>query len=332
MLPFAALMAIGAGSIVGTTALASGSTYTAQTPISNNWLFAVSCPPTQTTRCWTDGDTRNPDGSAGTGVIYHDATGGGSGPWVADAGAPATPDGLHGISCPVTQSCWAVGGNGTILFNGNATLSTTWTPQVSNAGSHFLYSVSCGDNSHCVAVGDTGTVVWTSNAGTTWNYVQPTTEHLFGVSCATTTSCVAVGTNGKVIRTANGGANWVSESSGTTEGLDGVYCKAYCFAVGDLPAGGAPAVILYSHGVGSWAAASSNTSRATLWAVSCTAQATCSAAGNAGQIIDTKATAGTQWFDNSPAIGSELHGVSCRTVDKVCVVVGENGAVYKGTP
>src|SRR6202034_2068653 len=85
---------------------------------------------------------------------------------------PADVAGYHGISCPASASCYAVGtgttGAGVILATTNA--GQLWTSQHLPAGSNDLDGISCPAVTTCAVTGgnvDEG-VLQTTNGGKTW--------------------------------------------------------------------------------------------------------------------------------------------------------------------
>jgi hypothetical protein len=174
----------------------------------------------------------------------------------------ATSSELHGLDCPSTTFCVAVGSytvSGGSIWAWSATWNgTSWTLQTvpKPAGSirTVLLDASCSSASACAAVGiyrDSGglqtSFVQRWN-GTSWSHqasanpVGSTNTVLQGVSCVASSPCVAVGdwNNGKnwlpMAQEWNGSA-WVLDTTPNPEGatetiIEGVACRTGCLSVG----------------------------------------------------------------------------------------------------
>lgn len=169
---------------------------------------------------------------------------------------------LHGVDCPTTTFCVAVGSytvSGGSIWAMSATWNgTSWTLQTPSkpAGSirTVLLDASCSSASACTAVGiyrDSGglqtSFVQRWN-GTSWSHqsspnpVGSTNTVFQGVSCATGSFCVAVGdwNNGKSwqpMAQAWNGSTWALDTTPNPEGatetiIEGVACRTGCISVG----------------------------------------------------------------------------------------------------
>lgn len=114
---------------------------------------------------------------------------------------------------------------------------------------------------------------------------------------------------------------WSSQSSGTSQSLNGVACGSgsHCIAVGAQGT-----VVASTDGGNSW---SSQTSGITsdLEAVACPSGADCYAVGLGGTILVTS-DGGSDWSAASSGTTSDLEGITC-TSDSACVAVGDDGTI-----
>ena len=215
-----------------------------------------------------------------------------------------TTDEMQAISCPIPNTCFAVGWPGAIYFTGDG--GTTWTLQanVLYGSDNTLLGVSCASATSCVAVGTTGVVLSTSN-GTTWGAESSgTAANLFSVSCPSTVTCVAVGSNGlAAIRNAG---TWQPVASGQPHTLLGVSCPyvGTCYAVG--AAGSIVATTSFGH---SWSVRGSGTT-ADLYAVSCLNSTECAAVGSFGTAVST--ANGSLWSTLAPPTFNSLRAVAFK--------------------
>ena len=174
----------------------------------------------------------------------------------------ATSAELHGVDCPTTTFCVAVGSytvSGGSIWAMSATWNgTSWTLQTPSkpAGSirTVLLDASCASASECAAVGiyRDSTGLQTSFVqrwnGTSWSHqsspnpVGSTNTVFQGVSCVASIPCVAVGdwNNGKswqpMAQEWNGSA-WALDTTPNPEGatetiIEGVACRTACLSVG----------------------------------------------------------------------------------------------------
>jgi hypothetical protein len=169
---------------------------------------------------------------------------------------------LHGVDCPTTTFCVAVGSytvSGGSIWAMSATWNgTSWTLQTvpKPAGSirTVLLDVSCSSASACAGVGiyRDSTGLQTSFVqrwnGTSWSHQassnpEKSTNTVFqGISCVASSPCVAVGdwNNGKswqpMAQEWNGSA-WALDTTPNPEGatetiIEGVACRTGCLSVG----------------------------------------------------------------------------------------------------
>jgi hypothetical protein len=234
---------------------------------------------------------------------------------------PAVSSGslLYGVSCLSTASCLAVGARGG-LSRGTLTLVESWngkswsviqSPSVST--NSMLASVTCRGAASCVAVGSHdgtfGTVTlvesWNGSKWSVMSSPNPAPQGanwLTGVSCPAATSCVAVGGYGTGALVAHNlaetwnGKQWSVLSMpnrGTRSNeLGGVSCTSAssCVAAGFNVYGpssgpGNGQTLVESWNGSHWAITPSPSGHADnqLYAVACTATASCQAVGYAGK-------------------------------------------------
>jgi len=168
----------------------------------------ITCPTAQT--CMVAGYTSLTPGK-GSGAVATTVDGGND--WTL-SDVPQGIGLLHGISCPTTTHCVAVGtmsttatdvtlGKGSILTSDDG--GQTWAPVPAPPGIDDAFSVSCPSVHACAAVGTVwtptnpptpiGGVVTSADGGTVW--ATPRAQYipvgLVSIDCAVPTSCVAVG-------------------------------------------------------------------------------------------------------------------------------------------
>lgn len=218
-------------------------------------LHAVSCP--STTSCFAVGTYYTASTADRTVVEHWNGT-----RWsiMASPNPPGTENTiLQGVSCPSTQSCFAVGGQGSDRTVAEHWNGSRWSMMAianpSGSTSNGLYAVSCPTTISCFAVGsyafgETAGLVEHWN-GTRWGIMtsprrsNATGLTLYGVSCSSTSNCFAVGyfsVAGGAFRTHVqhwDGTRWGNPTSPNYPGsynttLFGVACPGArsCFAVG----------------------------------------------------------------------------------------------------
>jgi photosystem II stability/assembly factor-like uncharacterized protein len=239
-----------------------------------------------------------------------------------NAGATWTPQGsvefLNGIACVSATSCVAVGDGGVIRYTTNG--GTTWQQGASPLNTNWLSGVSCVANA-CWLVGQAGLIYHSVDSGATWSaQTSGTTNDLWGVSCSTSTQCTAVGVGGTILRTTDG-TSWAPQFSGTPNLLYGVSCpNGFCVAVG---LNGASPVIFNGGATGSVPGTGT-----TLTAVSCPVETRCWATGVDGAVyrMDGSTVDGLVWVRTSTFETGALNAVSCQTVT-ACSAAGDYGMV-----
>ena len=149
-----------------------------------------------------------------------------------------TTNNLNGVTViRTTPHGWAVGDNGTILFNFDGGWAADASPTTANlnAITNRTQAFSNPPIYDLYAVGDGGTILRRINVlGGTWEVVtSPTTQNLNGVSTtrfalsAATTTVFAVGDNGTILKSTNAGAaenaTFNELTSSSTANLYGVW-------------------------------------------------------------------------------------------------------------
>ena len=249
-------------------------------------------------------------------------------------------DGLgsfNGVSCPTSNECGAVGGDGDL----NAVASTsqddggTWTQGVLDQNEPELNAVDCESASICVAVGQ-GATVQSSDGGKTWTSSSIPTANttLLGVSCPSSATCVSVGVSpsqngpfsGQLLLSSDGGIAWSVPILPTNFwALGSVDCptSSFCVAVG-------ASIVVSNDGGKTWAARTVSGGTGVLRSVSCESATTCVAVGGnpavsqgpgatGYEVVTTDG--GARWEPTSMPSGSgTVNTVSCSST--ACVAVG----------
>jgi hypothetical protein len=326
-----------------------------------NFLIGVAC--TASSACTAAGQSINSSGTFQTLAERWNGTRWAIQPTPNPTGAASSV--LGSVSCTAPSACTATG------TSANRPLAERWdgvtwriqrTP--SPAGGGFLAAVSCPSAAACTAVGartdslgnPTGTLAEQWN-GTSWT-IQPTPNPagepgtaLFGVSCTARTFCMAVGTSfdssgfptGLVAEQWNG-RQWQLQPVPTPSGAPGrffagVSCTSpsFCTAVGArTDSVGNPVGTLAERWNGrKWAIQPTPNPPpgGVLAAVSCTAPAACTAAGNLNGTSSSGTTTlaerwnGKTWtIQPTPKLsagqGSFFSGVACQAT--ACTAVGLN--------
>jgi hypothetical protein len=330
----------------------------------HNHLQESSC--FDTSRCVAVGYNQDPN----TGLRRSISTVLGAGTWklVTVPARGIASNSLWNVSCPSKNRCYAVGYYFDIPAGYYKTLIATyngaaWSLVTSpNRGGvdNYLFGVDCFDTTHCVAVGrsaDPNTQVARTLAinlsGSTWSIVatpnRPSASNLLSdVSCGDITHCVAVGytinadTTVQSLIIGRNRESWGIRLSvdrpSTNNVLRDVSCPTTttCVAVGASDPSTGPddeVTLIQTLTAGTWVLAPS-TNRAGydnhLWAVSCSSETQCVAAGQSQNetlsrpLIET--LSGGTWRNTQPApyrsgTFTHLYGVSCPT--RQCVAAGD---------
>lgn len=147
---------------------------------------------------------------------------------------------IHGFNASMT----AVGADGTILFSRNGGATWSQRPNITDVG---LRSVWFTDTDTGYIVGEEGTILKTTNEGQTWqpqlacadnDQCLPQLEghidaRLNSVMFTNADDGIIVGEQGTVVTTTDAGEHWTQQSSGTSQGLNGVFVNGGAgYAVG----------------------------------------------------------------------------------------------------
>ena len=208
---------------------------------------------------------------------------------------------LHGISCPTSINCVAVGDVGTIISTQDA--GVRWSVSPSSSSSD-LSAVSCPTAAICYVVGS-GSILKSSDGGLSWMSVGGLNGQK-GISCPGALRCFTDGTTGTILATTDGGSVWSILNSGTTTGLSSISCPDVnsCFAVGD-----AGTILTTTDAGATWVARSSGTPLALL-GISCPTTTRCYAVGGLGTIIAT-INGGALWTAETSGTNQNVYGISC---------------------
>jgi hypothetical protein len=276
---------------------------------------------------------------------------------------------LWNVSCVSTTRCVAVGFYANLDAGFYKTLiasynGSTWKLEASPNRpdqDNYLFGVDCTDATHCVAVGrsfnqtTSKSLVLTLDGGTTWKMpsvpARASADNLLAdVSCATTTSGKAVGYT--VADADNATKTLVLSRSGSTWSIDpsadrpvgsnllrDISCPSAtsCVAVGATDPSADPQdeqSLVETYSAGAWTIATSPDRAGAdnhLWAVSCSNETNCVAAGQsqtdtlARPLIQT--LSGGTWTLTSPApyragTFNYIYGLSCPTY-RNCQAVGD---------
>jgi hypothetical protein len=138
--------------------------------------------------------------------------------------SPAASYLLWGIFFISDQTGWSCGWNGTIMKTTNGGIN--WISQISGT-TNELYRVQFTDVNTGYVVGTYGDIIKTTNGGLNWNhYPAANTTWLRWVYFPTATASLTgwiTGNNGLIMKTSNAGINWVTQSSGVSNNLCGVF-------------------------------------------------------------------------------------------------------------
>jgi len=248
----------------------------------------------------------------------------------------SNPDPLYGISCPTTDLCAAVGGDGFVITSTNPTGAgdtctvCSWEPADIDDGG-LLDGVSCPTTSLCVAVDNSGNVVTSTNpsgGAAAWTAANVDGDNsLTAVSCASATLCVAVDDSGNVVTSTNptGGAMaWSAADVDGTTTLNAISCPTVTLCVAVDDSGGVLDSTDPTGGAQDWSLASGVDPGASLAGVDCPTTTLCVAVDDRGDVVtSTNPTGGdSAWSTDAVDGSSSLQAVSCPTAG-LCVAVDE---------
>jgi photosystem II stability/assembly factor-like uncharacterized protein len=120
--------------------------------------------------------------------------------------------------------------------------------------------------------------------------------------------------------------SWSSQSSGTTNELDGVGCASMtiCYSVGVTGT-----IVATTDGGSTWRSQSSGTTN-NMNGVACTDTLTCYAVGDAGTILVTT-NGGSTWISQTSGTTQILYDIACFPGTSTCYVVGNAGTILVTT-
>ena len=245
---------------------------------------------------------------------------------------------LHGVSCPATSLCFAVGTTSTFAVStspagGAADWVTTSRPQLGRADGE-LRGIDCPSPALCVAIESSGAILTTTRpiggAGA-WTTIQvPGSDRLSDVSCPRVSRCVAVGDGGLVVTSSNptaGAAAWTVGRIAPTLPLYRVACS---MALSCVATGGSALVSTtdMTAGAAGWELEGVAPAGDPLNSVDCPSDSFC-AIGGAGDALTTTNPTGplAGWTAAPVPTGFQLLGVDCLSAGR-CVVASDNGEVF----
>jgi hypothetical protein len=187
--------------VISTDPAASAPTWSQRVKVDDHGLLGVSCPSSE---LCVAVDSRGDD------VISTDPTAAlpsWSTPAPIDRRGSENAHGgsLRGVSCPSTELCVAVDGEGDVVISHDPTAAKpVWSPPANIDPAGGLTAVACRPTGLCVAVDASGNAIITSNAGASnavWSApaaIDPIAG-LTAVSCPSTKLCVAVDAEGDAV-------------------------------------------------------------------------------------------------------------------------------------
>jgi photosystem II stability/assembly factor-like uncharacterized protein len=301
-------------------------------------LTSVACP--SRSNCWAVGMYGSP-GTESSAEILASSDGGRS--WTEQQVPDAVQTGsgsLAAVSCPDTETCWAVGqdppssGADSVPIvlattDGGATWTTQTLPVQMGPG---LTGLSCADDQHCVTVGTEVTAggaspaaFFTADGGRNWEASNAPNSQLglSQVDCPTANVCFATSPNfaspqnpGGVDKSVDGGSTWNTSYSGSNSGAISCPTANACMSIS---ATGPATVITTTNGGSTWATGTSLNDPVS--GLSCPDTRPCRVVGSS--------TAGTHDFghtwstDLTPDSSGSMDAVVCADVFN-CTAVGTN--------
>jgi hypothetical protein len=280
--------------------------------------------------------------SIGTWVVPHDET---TAPVVpTSGGASVGAGGFNAVSCPSTNECVAVGGDGNLdaVASTSSDGGNTWIQGTLSENEPELNAVDCSSVVHCTAVGN-GAAALSTDSGEQWTSISIPTDNttLLSVSCPSTSLCVSAGVSpgtagpyaGEVLLSTNGGAAWTESTLPASAGAIGsVACPTtkFCVAVG-------ASILVSTNGGTTWSERTVAGGMGVLRSVACSSATTCVAIGPNPGIAQNAAAAafevvttngGASWSSVATPAGS-------ATLDVVACSLGTcdaAGSTFNGLP
>jgi photosystem II stability/assembly factor-like uncharacterized protein len=229
----------------------------------------------------------------------------------------------------------AAGASGALYYgivDVNSTLN--WTP-ITNPLPSATFNALSNLGAAFVAVGNGGSIIYSSNYAKTWSAVT-TNPSSFDLHTITTNNSVfvAAGNNGTIVTSTDAtGTVWTSQTSGTTNNLNGIAIGSVYVVVGDS------GTLLTSTDAVTWTA--NSTVASSIPAVNLKSVAYCAvippsgvyagttiypyvAAGSGGTVL-TSLDGGTTWTSQILPNGTTLTGVTCG---HQFVAVDDSGHVF----
>jgi photosystem II stability/assembly factor-like uncharacterized protein len=207
------------GTIVATTD--GGATWTPQTSgISSANLQAVEF--SSLTNGWIISDAGD--------ILY---TNNGGTTWTAQSSTVTLP--LYGMSVISSSEVVICGANGIILntYDGGS----NWNALTTSGVSTTLLDVDFTSATNGWVVGDNQALFQSIDMGQTWSFSPPTPGfNIVSIDLSDDLNGIVGFSNGVIYGTTDGGASWINHTSGTTNGLYGIYqsTSGVAWAVGDM--------------------------------------------------------------------------------------------------
>jgi photosystem II stability/assembly factor-like uncharacterized protein len=262
-------------------------------------------------------------------------------PLAAGSADPSPGANINSISCPSTDICYAISGNGSVVGTRDSWNTATELRPADAPGHPPFSRITCPSPSVCYAASYSRSLAETTDGGAHWSTVETDSANdLQAVACAATNICVAVGDRTTIFWTRDGGVAWRSGLPGTTNSLSGIACSAIttCTVVG-----AAGTILRTTDGGTTWRIDTSGVQE-TLVAAACPTVTTCYAVGGSrhvlqnqgpfppaiGPIILRTTDGGTSWTvaARDPIGGRplDLAGIACPSAD-FCYATSDSGAI-----
>ena len=291
-------------------------------------------------------------------IPYHNTTGNNLTGW--SAGSAFTSI-LYGMSALTTTDAWAVGASGLVAhYTGSWSTGTAGTSAlygVHDTAANDVWAVGAAYKAyHYTGSWDAGTTLATSTlesvdaSGTNdvwtvgldkkvyhyslssaWSAVTAgVATNLSRVSAATASCIWAVGPAGVIDATSNGGLTWATQTSGTTNDINGIdaVSSTVAYAACSYGTGNKNIVLVYSSGT--WSTKNPATPLVNLYGITSTPSSptTCWAVGASGAIRKGTSSGGT-WATETSGVTTQLNGVSAADANYVFAAGNTDGT--KGT-
>lgn len=218
-----------------------------------------------------------------------------------------------------TDSVWAVGGQGMILFSDDAGL--TWSEQVSGTNRR-LYDVFMLNTLKGYAVGDEGILLTTNDGGATWSLSTPSSERFSSVAFFNDDIGLIGGNAGILLQTNDGGQTWLPNTF-----QDRIFFEVALGSTSDFWAVGLGGVLVSYDGGNSFQPSLTLPSTDTLRAVAFPSQQIGYVCGDNGLVYTTK-NQGASWESITLPTTENLNSITFVT-EKLGYLAGDIGTLFK---